>query len=46
LDFENFSSRHLKVPCDYKEPPENRIESKTLSIIDEVMVVLFINTSC
>jgi len=37
LNFENISLRHLKVPCDYQDPPENRI--KSLSIIEEVIVV-------
>jgi len=31
--------RHLKVPCDNQEPPENRIENKNLTIIEEFIVV-------
>jgi len=39
LNFENFSVSHFKVPSDYQEQPENRIESKNWSIIEEVIVV-------
>jgi len=31
--------RHLKVPCDQQELPENKVESKNGRIIEEVIVV-------
>jgi len=39
LNFENFSLRPHKVPCDRQNPPEIRIESKNRNIIGEVIVV-------
>jgi len=39
LSFENFSLKHLKIPCDERELLETRYECKDRSIIEEVIVI-------